>query len=181
MIRARGEEDKSVWSRLKGNELEVAKQMLLDNLGHDCAYMDAISIFKDERGIPLLKKCLETLDDKYCYERLKSAKILYDWMGYSKYLELLDLTIQNCGKWTKLNLDYWIDGIPSDLAKRYIILMLKDEDEFVRFSAYNTLKKYLKLGDATVEENKYYTSETIYNNKELFNSRLSKLETKINF
>ena len=59
--------------------------------------------------------------------------------------------------------------------------MLKDEDEFVRFSGYNTLKKYLKLGDATVEENKYYTSETIYNNKELFNSRLSELETKINF
>lgn len=180
MIRGRAEEDYTVWHRLKGYELELAKQMILDNLGHDSAYMRAISVFRDERGIPLLKNCVDTLSNKHCHERLTAAKILYDWIDYPQYLEVLESTLPNCGAWTKLNLDYWIEGLDYDLAKKYIIMMLKDKDEFVRFCAYETMKRYLKLKEPTVDENKYYTSKSVYDNQQVFSSRLQELEEIFN-
>ena len=194
MIRGRLEEDMTVWDRLKDNELEIAKQMVFDNLGHDSAYIRAIGIFKDERGIPILKELVENLDNNFCFEKLSAAKILYDWIGYMPYLELLEMILPNSGSWTKIQLDYWINGIEKTLATSYIFLMLRDEDSFVRWCAYNTFKRYFHLGvielheqmslradeqKTLYEENKYYTDESVYSNKELFESRLKELKRKI--
>lgn len=57
MIRARHEEDTTVWNKLKGEELEKAKQMILDALPSDrTCYMFAASITRDERAIEK-KRC----------------------------------------------------------------------------------------------------------------------------
>jgi len=192
MIRGRVEEDTTVWERLKGEELEIAKQMILDNLDHETAYIRAIDTFRDERGIPLLKKIAETLTkDRSCYERLYAAKVLFDWIGYEPYLDLLKSLLPKCGSYAKTQLDMWIYGIDKKLATHYIFLMLRDKDSFVRWCAYGTFKRYFGLGDDMLsysqkkqrknyEENKYYTDDSVYADKELFESRLKELETKLN-
>src|SRR5690554_4627376 len=61
MIRGRGEEDISVWDRLEGDELETAKEMIIDNLlTYDKAYVRAVSIFRDERAIDKLKQIADS-------------------------------------------------------------------------------------------------------------------------
>lgn len=179
MIRGRHEEDTTVWDRLKGKEYEVAKQMILDNLGHDYAYIFAICIFKDERGIPLLKNLIDTLDDKFCFEKLAAAKGLYDWIGYEKYLDLLERILPKSGEYTKTTLDFWINGIDKNLAMHYIFLMLQDESSFVRWCAYGTLLRYYKLGEQKYEETKYYTADEVYSNKMLLAQRLRELKEKV--
>jgi len=194
MIRGRGEEDISVWERLKGEELETAKQMILDNLGHDSAYIRAVGAFRDGRGIPLLENLVETLlDDKFSYEKLYAAKVLYDWVGYAPYLKLLESILPNGGEWTKMQLDYWINGIDKSLATHYIFLMLRDENSFVRWCAYDIYKRFFNLGvielhelmslgvdeqQKIYEENKYYTGDDVYSDKKLFESRMKELEAK---
>ena len=194
MIRGRGEEDCSVWARLTGDELEIAKQMIFENLGHDSAYIRAIGTFRDNRGIPLLENLIETyLDDRFVYERLYAAKTLYDWTGYPPYLALLEAILPIGGNWTKTQLDYWINGIDEALVSRYIFMMLRDEDQFVRWCAYDTYKRYFNLGvvelhermglgvdeqKALYEENKHYTGDDVYSNPVLFESRIKELENK---
>jgi len=191
MIRGRVEEDVTVWERLKDEELEISKQMILDNLGYDFAYMRAIDTFRDERGITLLEKIAETpTKDRFGYERLYAAKVLYDWIGYAPYLELLKSLLPKGGSYTKTSLDMWIYGIDKTLATHYIFLMLRDKDSFVRWCAYGTFKRYFNFGDDMLscdleeqkkryEENKYYTDESVYFDKELFEIRLKELEIKI--
>jgi hypothetical protein len=179
MIRGRHEEDTTVWDRLKDKEYDIAKQMILDNLGHDYAYIFAICIFRDERGIPLLKNLINTLDDKFCFEKLSAAKGLYDWIGYENYVDLLKRVLPKSGEYTKATLDLWINGIDSNLAIHYIFLMLQDESSFVRWCAYGTLLRYYKLGEQKYEETKYYTADDVYLNKLLFTQRMKELKEKI--
>ena len=91
-IRSRGEEDTSVWCKLVGEELEIAKQLILDELKIvlDSSYIRAISFFRDERAIPLLKTIIETYPDKCIAEKLLAAKVLYDWVGYEDYIPMLE-------------------------------------------------------------------------------------------
>lgn len=195
MIRGRGEEDMSVWERLSGEELETAKQMILENLGHDSAYIRAVGIFRDDRGIPLLENLVETLlDDRFNYERLFAAKVLYNWIGYAPYVKLLESILPNGDEWIKTQLVYWIDGIDKSLATHYIFLILRDESSFVRWCTYDTYKQFFNLGGIELhvqmslgleeqkkiyDENKYYTGDDVYSDKELFESRMRELEDKI--
>ena len=193
MIRHRGEEDVTVWNRLEDEELEIAKQMIFDNLGRDSAYIKAIGVFRDECGIPLLEHLVETIEGRYCYEKLLAAKILYDWIGYEEYPELLMKILPRSGSYTKTSLDYWIDGIDKDLATECIFMMLRDEESFVRWCAYGTLKEYFDLErdrynsrhqsveeqEKYYKENKYYTDDAIYSKKRLFKARMMELESKI--
>lgn len=179
IIRMRVEEDHTVWSSLKGKELQVAKQMILENLGHDTAYIRAIGIFRDKTGIPLLKRLAETLDNRYCYEKLLSAKILYDWIGYTEYFDYLEKVLPEGGEYTKIELSYWIRGIPKEIACKYIFMMLEDSESFVRWFAYGALKDYFGLGKQEYEETKYYTSDEVYANKRLLYKRLQQLKEKI--
>ncbi|MGI5880503.1 MAG: hypothetical protein ACOX6L_07915 [Syntrophomonadaceae bacterium] len=179
IIRMRLEEDYTVWNRLKGKELQVAKQMILENLGHDTAYIRAIGIFRDERGIPLLKRLAETLDNRYCYEKLYSAKVLYDWIGYKEYFDYLEKLLPDGGEYTKTELRYWIRGTPKGIACKYIFMMLEDPNRFVRFCAYGALTDYFGLGKQEYEETKYYTSDEVYANKRILHKRLQQLKERI--
>lgn len=96
LIRGRNEEDISVWDKLKGNELEIAKQIIMNELRiiPDFSYIRAVSIFKDERAIPILISLIETLPysgtNNCLGERLLAAKALHDLTGYKDYVPMLE-------------------------------------------------------------------------------------------
>ncbi len=141
MIRGRGEEDSSVWGRLKGDELEKAKQMILDVLpsNQEC-YMRAASIFKDERAIEKLTFTADKADDMHA--RAYAAKILFDWKGYADYERRLDEVFASKNQWSKTSLDYWISGLSEDLALKYFWKAMNDADSFVRYCSYEALERY---------------------------------------
>jgi len=89
-IRSRGDEDVSVWNKLQGDELDVAKQIILDELQiiPDDSYMRAVSIFKDNRAIPILMTLINTLS--HIDLKLLAAKSLYDLTGYKDYVPMLE-------------------------------------------------------------------------------------------
>ncbi|WP_256761277.1 hypothetical protein [Cohnella sp. WQ 127256] len=179
-IRGRREEDTGVWSRLEGIEYEVAKQMILDNLSTgDAAYITAVSIFKDERAIPILENLVVAFPQQSYYARTLTAKILYEWIGFEDYFTILDDSLLYGGQYTKTEILYWIHGIQKEKAMDYIFRMLNDNDSFVRWCAYGAMKKYLNLGEQEYEETKYYTSDEVYENKELFNKRLNELHKMV--
>ncbi len=182
MLRGRGEEDITVWERLKDDELVTAKDLIIDELDKttETAYMRAAGIFRDKRAIKKLKRIVRKVTAKrYCYERLYAAKVLFDWVGYSKYLKLLDDTLHIGGQWTKINLDYWIKGLNRTDALKYVFLLLRDDDSFVRWNAYGALKNYFNKGGQEFEETKYYTGDEVYVNDKLFEDRLEELKHKI--
>ena len=178
MIRGRGEEDDTVWIRLNGKEREIAIQMILDNLGHDSAYIRAIGWFKDERAILMLEKLVDTLPKKYCYEKLLAARILYDWVGYEKYCSVLAEILPTSGEYTKTSLKFWITGFEKEIAIHYIFMLLEDKSSLVRWCAYGALLDYFKLGAQKYDDTKFYTDETVYADKPLFQERLSSLKEK---
>ena len=109
-IRSRGEEDISVWDKLKGDELDIAKQIILDGLKMvpDISYMRAVSIFKDERAIPILRNIIETYySEKYIGEKLIAAKVLYDWVGYEDYISMLENACKNQDNYMVYNYLKW--------------------------------------------------------------------------
>ena len=91
-IRSRGEEETSIWGKLVGTELEVAKKIIITelNVTPDPSYIRAVGYFRDERAIPVLKNIAETLSDQYIGEKLIAAKVLYEWIEYDKYIPLLE-------------------------------------------------------------------------------------------
>lgn len=179
MIRGRGEEDRSIWVRLEGEELEVAIQMILDHLGHDSAYIRAVGIFRDERGIPMLKELVDTLPNSFCYEKLLVARVLYDWIGYDKYISVLDELLSDSDEYTKINLREWILGLDKELASKYIWMLLQDDNSFVRWCAYGAFLDYFKLGEQKYEDTMFYTDDLVYQNAALFKERLNTLKETI--
>jgi len=119
-IRSRGEEDISVWDKLKGYELEIAKQIILDELKivPDSSYIRAVSIFKDERAIPTLKKIVETYSEKYILEKLRAAKILYDFVGYKDYIPMLEDACRNRDNGLHNYFKYFINQYIEGLEKK---------------------------------------------------------------
>ena len=180
MIRARQEEDTEVWHRLNGQELEIAKQMVIANLSSERSeYIRAVSIFRDERALPFLYEQIKSLSQDFCYERTLAAKTLYDWVGYDNYFNILDDSLLSGGQFIKTSLSEWIDGIGKAEAIDYIYRMLNDSDSFVRWCAYGSLKRYLNLCEQEYEETIYYTSDEVYEDKELFDERLKELRMKV--
>ena len=179
MIRWRGEEDGTVWVRLKGSEREIAIQMILDNLGHDSAYIRAIGWFKDERAITMLEKLVDTLPKKYCYEKLLAARTLFDWVGYGKYLNILAEVLPTSCEYTKTSLNTWIYKLDKTTACCYIFMLMEDKSSFVRWCAYGALLDYFNLGEQKYDDTKYYTDDSVYADKALFQERLSSLKEKI--
>lgn len=177
MIRSRGEEDTSVWDRLKGDELEIAKNKILDELPSDHEYlMRAASLFKDVRAISKLEwTAINGID---VHSRCFAAKILFDWIGYNEYFKNLDEVFKSDNQWSKTNLSFWIHGLDEELALKYFWLAMNDTDSFVRFCAYTVLEnyygrsKFLKDGS----EIRYFTDEEVFNNKKLFNERQEELK-----
>ena len=180
MIRMRGEEDLSVWERLQGAELEKAKQMILDVLpGNQECYMRAVSITKDKRAIDKLKITAD--DARDLHARAYAAKILFDWTGYKDYEQILDEVFESDNQWSKTSLDYWIAGLPENLALKYFRKAMNDKDSFVRYCAYEALERYYGVWEFRNSgvEIKYFTDEEVYQDKEIFLSRQKELEEKI--
>ena len=96
-IRSRGEEDVSVWRKLEGKEFEVAKHIIIEelNIVTDSSYIRAVSYFRDPQAIPALKKIIDTLPERFFGEKLLAAKVLYDWIGYEPYLNMLESACRN--------------------------------------------------------------------------------------
>lgn len=180
MIRARGEEDIAVWSRLKGEELEIAKQKILDELPSDQEYlMRAVAQFRDERAIPKLEWTAE--NGKTEHSRCYAAKILLDWIGYDKYFEKLDQVFKSGSQWSKTSLGYWISGLKEEDALKYFWTAMNDSDSFVRYCSYGALENYYGVWKFRNDgsEIKYFTDDEVYKNKELFQQRQAELKEKI--
>lgn len=88
--RSRGEVDTTVWKKLKGDELEVAKNIILSELDHvlDDSYIRSIGYFRDPKAIPTLKRIIDNTSSIGI--KLIAAKVLYDWIGYDDYLGMLE-------------------------------------------------------------------------------------------
>jgi len=91
-IRGRGEEDVTVWKKLKGDELEAAKNIIINELNiiPDTSYIRAVGYFRDERAIPVLEKMIANLPEEYLFEKLEVGKVLYEWKVCEKYLYMLE-------------------------------------------------------------------------------------------
>ncbi len=108
-IRGRREEDTTIWSKLKGDELEIAKQIILDELKSyilDESYIRAVGFFKDSRAIPILKNIIKNAPDRFVWEKLLSAKILYEWIGYDEYISMLEAICSQCSYHKDLFYEY---------------------------------------------------------------------------
>jgi hypothetical protein len=180
MIRSRGEEDTTVWNRLKGEELETAKQKILDGLPSDQEYlMRAVAQFKDERAIPKLEWTAE--NGKSEHSRCYAAKILFDWVGYDHYFDKLDEVFKSDNQWSKTSLGYWISGLKEEDALKYFWTAMNDPDSFVRYCSYGALEKYYGVWKPRKDgsEIKYFTDDEFYDDKELFQQRQAELKEKI--
>ena len=129
-IRSRGEEDVSVWEKLKDNELEVAKQIIIDELKIvlDFSYIRAVGFFRDKRAIPLLKNIIDTYPKKWIAEKLFAAKVLYDWVGYDDYISMLEAVCQNRAddmmySYLKVSIDQFIEGLNEEDKARIMDAM----------------------------------------------------------
>lgn len=186
MIRGRLEEDCSVWDRLNGAELERAKIKILENLPFDKnglidnSYIRAAGIFKDERAIPKLRTIADK--GKSLYDRASAARVLFDWVGYDGYFELIDQIYAEKGDgWSKISLIRWINGMEEQDALRYFWIAINDPESFVRFCAFGDLERYYgvwKFRDSGSVEH-YYTEDDVYNDKALFVARKTELEQEI--
>ena len=116
-IRSRGEEDITVWEKLEGDELEIAKQIILDELKTvpDVSYIRAVGFFKDKRAIPILEHLINTYPQKFIAEKMHATKVLFNWIGYVDYVSILekacrsrDSIIQNYFKYA---IDQFTDGL----------------------------------------------------------------------
>jgi len=122
-IRSRGDEDVTVWDKLKGEELELAKQIILDELKivPDRSYMRAVSIFRDERAIPIMQSLVSTLP--YLDLKLLAAKCLYDLTGYKEYVPMLESACKNNDdemlySYLKNSINQFVDGLARKDKKR---------------------------------------------------------------
>jgi len=128
-IRSRGEEDVTVWKKLKGDELEVAKNIIISELSiiPDDSYIRAVGYFRDPKAIPILKGIIETLPEEYLGEKLEAGKVLYDWIGYEKYLSMLENAYKHSKgsslKYLKVSIGEFTSGFDAD-KKEYFIQML---------------------------------------------------------
>ncbi len=159
----------------------MAKQKIIEELPSDQEYfMRAVAQFRDERALPMLTWTAEKgrTEHSRCY----AAKVLYDWVGYDQYFERLEDVLKYGSQWSKINLDYWISGLDEENALKYFWRAMNDSDGFVRFCAYNALQKYYGVwrfrNDGGAEE-RYFTGEAVYDNKELFETRKAELKNRI--
>ena len=180
MIRGRREEDVTVWDKLKGEELELAKQKIMDNLDScDESYIRAAGIFKDERAIPILKQIAE--NGSNIHIQLYAAKTLYNWVGFEGFEVKLDKAFTKASQFTKTDLACWSQGLEEETALKLFWKAMNDPDSFVRFCSYEALEQYYGIWEFRKDgfEIKYFTDQEVYENKELFNERQAELREKI--
>ena len=180
VIRTRGEEDITVWNRLSGEELEMAKQKILDALPSDEDYLiRAVAQFRDERAIPKLQWTAE--NGKSVYARCYAAKTLHDWIGYDVYFEKLDDVYRSNNQWAKINLRFWISELNEEEALTYFWKAMGDPDHFVRFNACEALAHYYGIHKIHNDglDISYYTGQEVFQDKALFQKRKNELKDLI--
>jgi len=128
-IRSRGEEDTTVWGKLKGDELEIAKNIIINELSiiPDTSYIRAVGYFRDPKAIPVLGRIIENLPEKFIGEKLDAGKVLYDWIGYEKYLSMLENAYKHSKgsslDYLKVSIDWFTLGFDQQ-KKQYFVQML---------------------------------------------------------
>ena len=116
--RSRNEENVQNWKALSENELEVAKQIILDGLMEtpsDVAYIRAASVMKDDRAIPILEKIIKQSEHEET--KLLAAKSLYDLCGYPEYIPMLEAACSNhedqmLFNYLKVTIRSFLRGVP---------------------------------------------------------------------
>ncbi len=129
MIAGRGEEYAAVWDELQGEELETAKIFILKHLEENpkMPYIRAAGIFRDNRALPILEMIINTFPERFLFEKLYAAKILHDWKGYDKYIEMLESACLNDNEqnrsYLRFSLGTFTDGLDTDEKNRVYTLL----------------------------------------------------------
>jgi len=116
-IAGRGEEDISIWCKLEGDELDTAKDFIFEHLKENpkIPYILAAGTLRDEKVIPILRNIIQTCPDRYVAEKLLAAKVLYEWIGYSDYIIMLEKTCRVCDdevrNYLRVSIGRFIDGL----------------------------------------------------------------------
>lgn len=125
--RSRGEEDTKVWDKLKGDELEVAKNIIISELDivQDVSYIHSVHYFRDPRAIPVLKRIIDNATSVDI--KLIAAKVLYDWVGYDDYLGMLEDACRNSNEalhdYLNISIGEFIEGLSSDKREFFTSLV----------------------------------------------------------
>jgi hypothetical protein len=128
-VRSRGEEDISVWGKLRGDELDVAKKIIINELDivPDSSYIRAVGYFRDPQAVPVLKKIAQDLPAEYLAEKLLAAKVLYDWIGYVNYQSMLETACKNSKgiylDYLKISINEYTRGLSNEMKEQIISLL----------------------------------------------------------
>jgi hypothetical protein len=131
-IRSRGEEDINIWKRLEGDELEVAKNIIISELKiiPDISYIRAVSHFRDSKATPVLKELIKNLTEELFPEKLLAAKVLYDWGEYKNYPNMLEYACKNSKgaiyDYLKVSIFEYISCFDAREKEKYLLMLNLD-------------------------------------------------------
>lgn len=134
-IAGRGEEDIFIWEKLQGEELETAKSYILSSLREEphVYAIRAISIIKDPLAIPLLEEIIQNCPDRFIIEKIYAARVLYDWIGYEKYVGLIKEISFSCSasaaNYIYYSKEYFLKGIPLEERNQILSLLKSNKSD----------------------------------------------------
>lgn len=134
LIGDRGEEDITVWDRLQGKELEVAKDFIIVSLKETPRLytIRAAGYIKDRNMIPLLQQIVHGNAVTCLITKLSAARALYDWIGLEDYTMLLKRYCTQCSPSTAwyfyLNRAYFLKRLSYDEQNQIVELLQQRMD-----------------------------------------------------
>ena len=178
MYGLRREQDPGILTRLAGIEKQVAEDLILANLNTNKEWLiEAACQLKINAAIPILKDQYEKTTE--LGTKLTIAKSLNDWIGFEEYSTVLEQVMDSDKSFYKQDVVFYALALDKQKELTIIFKGLADKDDLTRWIAFKALSIYGKKPEPTYEENKYYTDESVYKDKQLFDSRLAELRTTV--
>lgn len=203
MYVVRNEYDLNLPSKLQGEELEVAKKIVIENIhlskceGPQLPYLAFRFNLRDLA--PFLKTCFEStvrIDVK-----VRIGHVLYKWNELDSFIAFCKIVLATqdseptaphyttSGKMEIISMTYTATQddyhLKPEESLELLLLALQDNDKNIRKEALwylniNFRKEYIHLNglekmDKLLEDEKYYTSAEVYSDKVLFENRLAEL------
>jgi hypothetical protein len=174
----RKEQDTGILQRLQDDEREVAIELILTNLDSGADWLiEAVADLKLEKAIPFLTKKFDNIQELGA--KLSIAKALYNWIGFERYIDTLHSVMNSDKNFYKQDVVFYATALDKANATALIFKGLTDKDEHTRWTSYKALAIYQKKGDPSYEENKSYTGENVYQNKQVFERQLKQLREQV--